>query len=228
MPSSDSSGAPISGDRGIAYRRWELADFESEIRGAQPRAGERARAPEAAPEARMPIRLPTADELEQMHRQAHAEGYAAGYEEGTARVRMEALRAHTLIDNLSQALDAFDQRVADELVALAIELARGVVRRALHTTPEAILEVVREALAQLPHLHASIYLHPEDASLLRSYLGDQLAHAGHRILEEAQIARGGARVEAAGSQIDATLQTRWRRVLEAIGRDDVWMDTRKN
>jgi flagellar assembly protein FliH len=85
-----------------------------------------------------------------------------------------------------------------------------------------VLNVIREALAQLPHLHAAIFLNPEDASLARSYLGDQLTHAGHRIHEDPKLARGDCVLEAGGSHIDATVATRWRRTLEGLGLGDAW------
>jgi hypothetical protein len=95
----------------------------------------------------------------------------------------------------------FDQQVAEELLGLSLEVARQVVRQTIAARPAVILDVVREALTQLPHQHAAIYLHPEDASLVRSYLGDQLTHLGHRIFEEASRARGGLRMEAGGSHL---------------------------
>jgi flagellar assembly protein FliH len=74
----------------------------------------------------------------------------------------------------------------------------------------------------LPHQHAAIYLHPEDASLVRSYLGDQLSHGGNRVLEDPNLARGDCRLEAGGTHLDAGMETRWRRVLENLGMENAW------
>ena len=76
---------------------------------------------------------------------------------------------------------------------------------------------------QLPHQHASIYLHPDDATLVRTYLGEQLGHAGHRFFEEPEMERGGCRIEAAGSQIDGTVESRWKRVIESMGMKGDWI-----
>jgi flagellar assembly protein FliH len=195
-----------------AWQRWELGGLD------QPKS---ATAPQHKSAS---TRLPTAEEVEHIHRDAHKQGFDAGYEEGTARARMEALRLHTLVEHLDQALGEFDQQVAEELLALSLEIARQVVRQTIAARPTVILDVVREALLQLPHQHAALYLHPEDASLVRSYLGDQLAHAGHRIFEEAGIARGGVRVEAGGSHLDADLATRWQRVIESLGASGNWIE----
>jgi len=121
-------------------------------------------------------------------------------------------------------LDGYS-RDTPELLALAVELAREVIREEITARPETLLTVVREALLQLPHQHAAIYLHPDDASLLRSYMGDQLAHAGHRIHEDFKLARGDCVLEAGGSQIDATVGMRWQRVLESLGVASAWQST---
>ena len=208
------SNAVIPKENQTAWQRWELASLG-------PAA---ARIPAAGTQAKSAAKLPTAEDIERIHRDAHKQGYDAGYEEGTARARMEALRLHTLVEQLDGALAEFDQKVAEALLGLAREVARQVLRQAVAARPEAILEVVKEALLQLPHQHAALYLHPEDASLVRSYLGDQLAHAGHRLHEEPAMARGGVRVDAGGSHLDASVETRWRRVIESMGAASEWIE----
>ncbi len=88
------------------------------------------------------------------------------------------------------------------------------------------MPVVREAIASLPlhHGHPALFLTPEDAALVRQHLGEQLNHNGWRILEDSSLHRGGCRIESGASEVDATLETRWRRVLEAIGTTADWLD----
>lgn len=184
--------------------------------------------------------LPTAAELERMHEEAraagHAEGHAAGqreglaagheegfrkgYEEGQTLARQEAARLAELAGNLDQALAHLDAEVAEELMALSIEIARQMVQHTLRDAPDSVVETVRAALGQLPQNHAQIRVHPDDAALVREHLGEQLAHAGQRVVEDSTISRGGCRIESAGAQIDATMETRWRRILENLGRHD--------
>jgi flagellar assembly protein FliH len=196
-----------------AWQRWELGSFDQKKSATD--------ATKTTPAGK----LPTADDVERIHRDAHKQGYDAGYEEGTARARMEALRLHTLVEQLEAALGEFDQQVAEELFGLSLEIARQVVRQTIAVRPAAILDVVREALTQLPHQHAAIYLNPEDASLVRSHLGDQLAHLGHRILEESSLARGSLRMEAGGSHLDASVESRWKRVIESMGSEAEWIES---
>jgi len=222
-----------------AYRRWEPVDFDAPDKPTEPEPPPPPAiepvpvptTPEPEPEPFADVHLPTAEDIERMHDEAraagHAEGYAAGFEagreaghaEGAERVE-EAVRCLTdLAANLDQALNRLDQEVADELMALSIEIARQMVQHTLAVRPEVVLETVRNALLQIPQGHAQIRLHPDDCELVRQHMGEQLGHAGHRIVEDADLSRGGCRIDSAGAQVDATLETRWRRVLDSLGRD---------
>lgn len=191
-----------------AWERWELAEFADEAAANGDGTGT----------------TPVADpgELDRMRDEARQEGYKAGYAAGQAAAQAEANRLADAATSLEQALAEFDQQVADELLALATEIARQVVREEISARPDTIVKVVQEALAQLPHQHATIFLHPDDASLVRSYVGDALAHAGHRLLEDARLSPGDCILESGSSQSDATLATRWRRVIETLGLSNAW------
>jgi flagellar assembly protein FliH len=192
-----------------AYQRWEMRSFDDVV-------------PSKDPE----VVLPTVEQIERIHQQAREEGHAAGYREGKDQVQTETQRLQMLVQNLEQELQHFDQRVARDLLTLSLDVAKQMLCQALRVRPEIVLTVVQDAIACLPHFnqHAHLVLHPEDAALVRSRLGEQLSHSGWKILEDAQIARGGCRVETANSQIDATLPSRWQRVLAAIGQEGEWLE----
>lgn len=235
IPANQASGA---------YPRVEFESFDSPRPPAQPEKPETIEPP--APEFAVPdeqpelepgeiapgIRLPTAEDIEAMHQEAfqqgqeagHQAGYEAGYEQGGAQARTEAEALHQLISQFDEALNDFDQEVAGELLALALEVARLVVRDSIAVRPESVLEVIREALGQTPQQHAQLHVHPEDAVLVRQHLGEQLTHTGHRIIEDASIERGGCRIDTASAQSDATVATRWRRVVETLSKDHPWSD----
>ena len=98
-------------------------------------------------------------------------------------------------------------------------------RQSLKVKPAVQIPVVREAIATLnAHSgHPSLVAQPDDAELIRSQLGDQLAHNSWRIIEDATLTQGGCRVELGSSEVDATMETRWRRVLETIGISQEWL-----
>jgi flagellar assembly protein FliH len=202
-----------------AWERWEMASLDAPAGAA--RVSQTEPTPASAPPA--PVVLPTAAEIELMYQHAQEEGHRIGYAEGRQQAQDEAARIAALAGKLEAAFTEFDQQVGDELLALAIEIARRIVEQSIAAKPEIVADVVRHALAELPHQHVNVHLNPEDAALIRNLLGEQLAHAGHRIHEDPSLARGGCLVEGGGSQVDATLRTRWRRVLESIGTPAEWL-----
>lgn len=195
-----------------AFERWELASFD-------PHPGDKDQ--DSA--------LPTVVELESIRQQAHDEGYAqgreAGYAAGIQQARTEAAQVHTLLQNLQDALGLMDGQLAQSLLDLSLEIARKMTGEILQTKPEAILKIVGDAISSLPHFNqnAHLVLHPDDAELVRKHMGEQLSHAGWKIFTDTQIRRGGCRVETAHSQVDATTEARWKRIVESIGEDKSWL-----
>lgn len=155
------------------------------------------------------------------------EGFAAGEAAGMAEGQQAAHQLLSLAASLDRTLTDLNQEIADEVLALALEIAHQVLRQAVATKPDVVLPVVREALGQLPHQHAAIYLHPADAELVRKHAGDQLSHAGHRIHEDPKLRRGDVMIESNGAQVDATLATRWRRIVESLGSTTPWINDEK-
>lgn len=224
-----------------AYRRWEPPSFDE--RPEQPAAAdpapEEALPPSEAEPEEAPLadfRFPTAEELERMQEEtraeAHREGYQsgfaegreAGYREGREQARAEAEKLGSMVQALERSFDELDSQVTEELMGLALALARKMVRDTLVARPEAIADTLRSALQELPQNHARVRLHPEDAALVRELLGEQFAHGEHRLIEDDSLTRGGCLVEAGGTQVDATVETRWRRIIESLGRDETAWD----
>jgi flagellar assembly protein FliH len=194
-----------------AYQRWELPAFDMVKKAGTPPT----------------IGLPTAAQLENIHIQAHEEGYQTGYAEGIKQASTEAQRITNMLESLNKELQQVDQRIAQDLLNLSLEIAKQMLQQALKIKPELLLNVVRAAINELPYFnqHAHLVLHTDDAELLRTSMGEQLLHTGWKIFEDSQIERGGCRVETAHSQIDATLPKRWQRVVASIGQDNAWLES---
>lgn len=206
------SSVIITKEQLTAFERWELASFDSHPGGK-----------------RQGSALATVAELEDIRRQAHDEGYAqgrdAGYAAGIQQACDETAQIHTLLQSLQEALHQMDEQLAQSLLGLSLEIARKMTGEVLQTRPEVILKIVSDAISGLPHFNqnAHLILHPDDADLVRKHMGEQLSHAGWKIFADAQIARGGCRMETAHSQVDATTGMRWKRIVESIGEDKSWL-----
>ena len=219
-----------------AYQRWELAAFDEtgELPPSVPLPVASTAPAESTPDQSPPLTLATAEEVERIYTEAHEsghaaglqEGHAAGYEEGIEQARAEAAQISALMENLQHSLQNFDQGVADQLLAVSLEVASQVLRQSLRIKPELLLPVVREAIASLSphHGHPALFVNPDDAALVRTHLGELLSHNNWRIIEDSRLEAGGCRVEVGASEVDATLETRWRRVIESIGVTKEWLD----
>ena len=210
-----------------AYQRWELAAFdEAEQKAAQTEKTAASSTESEPQETEPPVVLPTAADIERMYSEAQEQGYAAGYEEGIAVAQTAAAQINALLNSVQQAVSEVDQKIADQLLATSIEIAGQVLRQSLKIKPELLLPVVREAVATLHPAfgHPALFAHPDDAALIRTHLGDHLAHNNWRIIEDPAVTRGGCRVELGSSEDDATLETRWKRVIESIGISQDWLN----
>jgi len=198
-------------------------------------------APQPQAQAMPQVQLPTAAELESLREAARAEGHAEGLEEGhaagyaaghaeameqgrlEASAEIESLRA--VASSFSTALDQANDSIASDVLDLALHLARSMVRTAFEVRPELIIPIVREAIEYLPVLQqpAVLAVHPDDIEIVRAGLGDEIDKGGWRLVADAQIARGGCKVDTASNQIDATAQARWTRLSHALGKNVEWL-----
>jgi flagellar assembly protein FliH len=234
-----------------AYQRWEMTSFGDERpstlaqRAAAREAAAAAVPVRAEPEPYMPpaplIPMPTVEEIEAIREAARQEGYAegvhegqsaghaSGYADGLAQGRAEAAQELTHLQELAttfgDAVTRADEAISNDVLELALHLARNMVRTAFEVRPELIIPVVREAVDYLPTLQqpALLILHPEDALIVRSSIGHELEKSGWRIVEDGAVARGGCRVDTASNQIDAQIASRWQRLTHALGKNLDWL-----
>ncbi len=206
-----SDDAPISRRENSAYERWELPDI-----------GEGAKHASEAAE------LPTAAEIESIQKQAYSEGHESGYrdghaqglEQGATEIRQQAERFAELVQMLDMPFEELDEQVVEQTAQLAIAVARQIIRRELHTDPDQVVAVVRDALKALPVVSRKIrvFLHPDDAVLVREVLSlhDEDDSQTWRIIEDPLLSRGGCKINSENSTIDATVEMRLQRVITGI------------
>lgn len=181
---------------------WE---FQSLAGGEQPRGTERL--------------------LSERERRAFERGRQDGLAEGRqAALQVQAQHGREVarvLDELRGRFAELEAAGAEQVLQLALAIARQVVRREVEVDPAAVLPALREAVASVidQQSHPRVHLNPQDFAHLRADLeGDGLLK-GCRFFPDPGVARGGCRVETAQSDVDATLQTRWQRVLAAVGID---------
>ncbi|MBY4898489.1 flagellar assembly protein FliH [Cupriavidus sp. AU9028] len=213
------------------WRRWKMSAFD-----APPPPPPRME-PEPMEPAPPPIDFKA---IEAMREGARKEGYAQGYSQGQTQgygdghregyargleaARQEAARLQQIAATFAGALQRVDEEVGQTLIALALDVARKLVQDTVAQQPSVLLPAVRELLATEPALSGApcLLLHPDDVALVQQHLAGELEAAGWSVRADGGVERGGCVATAASGELDATLSTRWSRVVKALGRDDPW------
>jgi flagellar assembly protein FliH len=157
---------------------------------------------------------------------ASKKGYEAGLAQAREEAKSQAGRLKALTESYSAALDSLDFRLSDQVLNLALDVARQVVAGELAARPERILDVVNLALRQMVETtrEARLLLNPDDAAIIRPLLNEALDKSRLRIVEDVRIVRGGCLIETPQGDLDATLQARWRQVVAVLGSNRNWME----
>lgn len=179
------------------------------------------------------ITLPTIERITEIEEQARQEGYDAGHAEGWGKglaegreeAARETARLRELADTFSIEVGKADETISQQVLDLSLDFARALIKSSLTINPELVIPIVKEAVRYLPALHqpALLYLNPDDMVLVQEKIGDELTKTGWQITGDAQLERGGCRVDTAHNQIDASLPTRWQRLTAALGKDASWL-----
>jgi len=155
----------------------------------------------------------------------------AAYERGRAQGHADAMRVaqqaratdlerlDRLLAQMHAQFDELHGQAADIVLDLALDIARQIVRRELADRPDATIGIVREAIALVADHqgHPRIHLAPQDFELVRGALENDGIYHGCRFVADPGIEPGGCRVETQQGEVDATLTTRWRRLVAVLG-----------
>jgi len=154
--------------------------------------------------------------------QGIAQGTQQGIELGMQQIQETANQWQQLISCLAAPLASLDRQVEQELVALAMAVAKHLVRRELKIDPSQVIAVVREAVSVLPVSARDIcvLLHPEDKKLIQESLSvdfdGEESDRRWRIIEEPMLTRGGCKIETATSFIDASVEARLAAIIAQV------------
>lgn len=177
-----------------------------------------------------------AQRLEEARQQAYAEGFAHGHDAGAQEMRdaLEAtirktaeetgVRMAQLLHGMREQLQRSEETISRQILDLACDLARQVLRQELQQPTTSLKPVIGEALAQLVDdgLPATVRLNPEDLNLLQGAMEETLGQHKVELVADASISPGGCMIESPSTTVDATIEKRWTRAVGNLGLEVPW------
>ena len=179
---------------------------------------------------------------QQQQQQARDDAYAHGLDKGREETAIEwqqrmddyiagagqemAQRLDAVVQTLSASLEAMRQHMAQDVLQLACDVARQVVRQELRINPAALQPVVTEALDMLvvDGRPTTVRLNPADHAVVSTALRENFADTPVQWLADAQVPEGGCLVDAGGTVVDGSLEKRWQRAVAPLGVESAWND----
>lgn len=166
--------------------------------------------------------------LQKGREEGHQEGYEAGFKEGNAEGAERANQLAVIMESFKERLVNAEQDFAEDLLALATQIADQIIMTALHIQPELLLPVVRQAIQTLPQTNQPIRIavNERDVPIIQSFLDEQGIQDHCTVVSDSTVEPGGCKIESESSLIDATLKNRRERVLSSIGIYRDWLENR--
>lgn len=161
----------------------------------------------------------------EMERQAYEQGFAKGEQDGRLAAQQQTAPLLAALETTLAELDGVRQKIRrhleQEVVELALHVARKVVRHELTVSKDTIVCVVQEAMTQLDDPgKISIRLNPDDLKKIRA-AGETLSSVMDnldtiRFEEDSGIDCGGCYIQTEYGEIDARIEEQLRTVEEAF------------
>lgn len=212
----------IPSEEVVEVAAWEFAPVD----GSQV-------SPKAAP-ADDPTPPPNAEMLEAARQEAYNQGFDDGRHAGAQEarkaleplmqqeVRQLAQRLSAMVEQAQADMTRLEETLAAQMLELACDLARQVIRTELASPQDSLRQVVHEALALAIEdgRPATVKVHPQDAEWLQT--GWTEAQPNVRLVADDTLTPGGCRVESAQGTVDATVEKRWARAVANLGLNTPW------
>lgn len=156
----------------------------------------------------------------------HAEGVAEGRVEGNARIDEELAgrlaRVTALADSAAVDRRALLRNAEVEVVRLALEIARKILRQELSSDPSVVHRIAEAALEQVAiDGLVKLRVNPADYAELGDYWvrahGSNEGDRSYEIVADAQVSRGGVVIDTRSGTIDAQVETQLDEISRALG-----------
>lgn len=152
----------------------------------------------------------------------HEEGVETGLAEGKETIDNLAQEWQTLVQQLHTPLAGVEKNVEEQLLHLVVQLTQAITLQEAKINPDIITAAIGEGIKMLPSQEAQtqILVHPEDIKIVEEQFGaDYIIEQGWKLLAAPQLERGSCQIENSTSNIDLSIKSRMKDVLESFLQD---------
>ena len=143
---------------------------------------------------------------EKLKKDAYAQGFKEGQEAGVSNLL-------EVVTRVSRRVQEVEDQLVPQLTQLSVKIARKILGKELEFHPEAVVQIVKQALSEKARQRRDISLrvHPDDLQIIREHRPELLEILSRTkeigIREDPSIQRHGVIIETDAGTIDAQLDT---------------------
>jgi flagellar assembly protein FliH len=165
---------------------------------------------------------PDAEEVERRVHEAHAaglrEGEAAGRNRAAADLQPVLERLSRSIEEISSMRARLRREAEQDLIRLALAVARRILRRELAVDPDAIHGLVLAALEKLQGQEVSrVRVHPAHAAQVSAYLRQAVTPSPVEVIPDPSREPGAVIFETQRGNLDASVESQLREIERGLG-----------
>jgi len=163
---------------------------------------------DSAPPGRTPEQAAAGAESRVAHQQGFEEGQAAARKELAGQVEAMNARVARSVEELSGLRRRFRHEAEEDVVALAIAVARRILHRELTVEPEALLGLVKAALEKMEVREThSARVSARDAPMVRQYLEEMGLPRRVEVIADPGLERGAVILDSPRGILDGSVET---------------------
>jgi flagellar assembly protein FliH len=151
--------------------------------------------------------------------QGKAEGLEKGESEAAEIASVHIQGISSVLEALQMPLNQLNEQVKQELVLLAVSLAKAVLRTEVNQSSESVSQAINDAIAVLPICDANyqIYLHPQDLENITDAMGaDALNQKRWQLIASAELEQGGCKVLTQNNAVDMSISRRCEQIFSQL------------
>ena len=147
------------------------------------------------------------------------QGLQQGLEQAQQQITEQVNHLASVAEKLLAPIAQVDRDVEEQVMQLALGLAKELIRVEVKTNPQVILNTIREVVATLPVANRDITmnLHPEDVALVKqNFTDDDLLERKWKLIAEPSLNRGDLQLSSHDTSVDYFIEDRIRHSLTSF------------